>query len=320
MDGIMVDNWFMDEVLFSMPANSMHCSKAYATLLEAIILWDQLYYPYNIRSVWSKNETPLKHLLSPIDDWNEEGLEEAIKAFSRTVNQQKLSLSPFSSQIVGAGAIRYVALSAKNGLDYLPCSSRQEYLKNHLSPREFGGLLSQLKAQGFIDSLISDQISNTIRSFLGSTDFFIEVPALAQYIINNTPPDMTPAEFAFHLREEGPVIKYRQYLKELSNAFNADDVIELGYLQSLSKEVVSDVFSVGKGRLKRARFKLFPNFSFSTSTNIGDFGIAISPLGISGIWEITAQTFTRKNLTFLTDMTYCVTEDYRKNRSHQSSI
>lgn len=312
MKGIMVDNWFMEEVLFSMPDDSKCCSKEYANLLEAIVLWNQVYYPRNACSAWSINGTSLQHLLTPIDDWNEEGSEAAMDAFmlsEYTHKKQQLEFSPFPNPIVGVGALRYVTLSAKNGLDYLPCSARREYLKNHLSLKEFGDMLSCLKAQGFIDSLISDQIASVFQPFLSDPDFLFEMPALAQYIINCTPPDMTPAEFAIHLREEGPTIRYRQYLKEFSDAFRSENALELGYLQSISREVVSDVLAMGKRSIKSMHCRLFPSFSFSANTSIGEIGINISPTGISGTWSTAEKTFHRKNLTFLTDITQNIAQN-----------
>lgn len=55
MQGILMDNWSIENIIVCVYENdNKSYSKEYIDLLEAIILWDELYYPDNTYSSWWK--------------------------------------------------------------------------------------------------------------------------------------------------------------------------------------------------------------------------------------------------------------------------
>lgn len=50
---------------------------------------------------------------------------------------------------------------------------------------------------------------------------------LVNFIIDNATNDMSPIDFAFHLKNEGTVVKYRSYLRKIEFALEKQDWKEL---------------------------------------------------------------------------------------------
>lgn len=265
--GIMLDNWFIEEALSYMLEGITCCSAAYADLLAAIVLWDKVYYPRNANSIWTTwDQCPLADYLIPIEDKEDEGYKEAVEAFHQDPHifekeyWRKFVMPGLPNEVIGVGALRYMAVSAKNNCDYLPSSQRQDFLKTYLSQKEFAEMVRYLTAQQFVDASIADYIIEVAQPFISGKEFFIEMPAFARYIIDNTPPEMTPVEYAFHLRTYNAVRHYRDYLQDMSTAAAKNDVLELGYLKSQARNAIAEVFvEVGTG-LGSKTAKVLPNF------------------------------------------------------------
>lgn len=313
--GIMVDNWFVEEAIFPASEDPRHCSAAYADLLAAIVLWDHVCYPYNANSVWANGgKHPLANFLIPIDDQDEEGYKKAVEEFYQdphifeTQYWRKWVLPNWTNEIVGVGALRYMALSAKHNCDYLPSSQRQEYLKSYLSQKGFSDLLGHLTAQQFIDASIADYIIEVARPFISDDGFFIEMPAFARYIIDHTPPEMTPVEYAFHLREYNSVRHYRNYLQKFTSAAAEANVLELGYLKAMAKDAIAEVFAeVGNDLLSKPT-QILPNFVLPTDP----LGVLENVLAI----KKTLQEADKKmHLVFLKELTSHTAKAFQRANS-----
>lgn len=72
MRDVMVDNWFLDNVMLDVQDGSLNNSVHYAEFLPVIVLWDNVYYPYNEMNRWRNNSINLKKYLIPLSEANEE--------------------------------------------------------------------------------------------------------------------------------------------------------------------------------------------------------------------------------------------------------
>ena len=315
--GVMVDNWLIEEMLFPATFGAEISSSASEKLITAIVLWDKVSYPRNHRSVWNKDNFLLADILTPIEDWNEDNqiVSPLIPSLDKkTHNEDIQNLFEPYSEIVKTGALHYMALSAKNHCDYLPCKSREKYLQKQLGVKQFGDLLSKMKAQNLINTEIKEQITETFQKFLEGQSFYVEAPNLADYIIGQTAPDISPIEHACELRKEKPVVAYREYIENLSKAFRDDDYLEFAYLQGLGKEVVEDVLTLEKGKIKGFNIKINPGFTFSVETRSGTIEITISLSGVSISAGSDKRTLQKRNLAFLTNLTsYAATHSHIKD-------
>lgn len=309
--GIMLDNWFIEEALSYMAEGITYGSTAYAELLAAIVLWDNVYYPRNANSVWATwDQNPLAKYLTPIDDEGEEGYREAVEAFHQYPHVfekqywRKLVKPGLPNEVVGVGALRYMSLSAKHNCDYLPSGQRQEFLKAHLSQEDFSSLMGHLTAQKVIDDAIADYVIQAAQPFLSPEGFFIEMPAFARFIIDHTPIGMSSIEFALHLKHEGPVCRYREYLQQFSVAAGERDVLKLQYLRSLVKEAFDTVVAKYGDDMKSGPTQILPAL-----LPPADLSSAIEK---AFVFEKMLRESDRKmRLVFLKDLTYHTTRAFQ---------
>lgn len=81
---------------------------------------------------------------------------------------------------------------------------------------------------------------------------------LVNFIIDNASNDMSPIDFAFHLKNEGTVVKYRSYLRKIEFALEKQDWKELRNLLRCSDDAVNSVISMDKKRLNGISVGIFP--------------------------------------------------------------
>ncbi len=309
MNNIMVDNWFMEEVIADIQNQKVHFSNYYAELLMAIVLWDEVYYPLNKYSWWDSIPSPVQNMLQPLEDSKEDGKNESIRKLCQYKGisdeefywlkwKEPILLDP--DDIVNSSAIRYLALSGKNGLDYLPCAKRKDFLRKYCSIENMQTVLSRIKLQGTLTKTIKEYYIETYKSLIDFSNLEIKMPVLVNFIIDNAPSDMSPIEFALHLKNEGAVVKYRRYLREIEVALEKQDWKELRYLLHCSEDAINSVILMDKKRLKGILVSIFPTPSMMFKHDKITATISTSPtLSI----EHFEKHFKKFNLMFLKDIT-----------------
>lgn len=276
----MVDNWFMENVIADINDNLIPKSRPYADLLSAIMLWDNVYYPANHHNWWLTYPSQIKDALQPIEDINEQYRDEAVKLYCHFLGKPgdtspvdaddiywyKQQMFPTTTAI-GEGAFRYMLLSNKYDCDYLPCEERQIFLRGFYSRERLMAGLTRMKFQSNFDKTIEDYYKETYRA-LDFSQLKFEMPVLANYIIDNTPPNMSPFDFALHLKHERALIEFRQYLELVENALEHQNWSSLRYLLKNSEDVINGVIAIDKKKIASIDMTVFPMPSISLSTDV----------------------------------------------------
>lgn len=316
MKNIMVDNWFMEEVVADINCNNARNSRRYADLLMAIVLWDEVYYPENAHNWWKSFPSQVQNVLQPIDDSNEEGFEQATDLYYHYNIYSKYAPYEYDydsciirSDIVESGALRYMMMSNKNGCDYLPCSKRQSFLLQYNNMQIAQRSLIRLKMQGNLDKSIEEYYTDTYRALLDFSDLKLEMPVLVHFIFDNTPNEMTPVDYAFHLKNEGAVIKYRQYLSQVEDALENQNWRDLRFLLRCSSDAVSEITSLDKKNLKSIGIKILPTPSILLEYN--GINATISSAPSFEIKKKIQNPFRKMHLTFLKDLTRYAINDMK---------
>lgn len=235
MNAIMVDNWLMQEVVWDSFCRDM--SEEYAKYLTAIVLWDEIYYPKNFKSTgWSQMPSKITSIVHPIDDSNE--------LFGDLAEQLYQSQYSDCSKVVAQDAIRYLILSDYMNCDYFPSGKRQEFLKEN-NPCGIVDNLNRFSYLHTLDTEINERFEEIFRR-LELTHFEIKRPVLVDFIIQNTPSDMSYVDFAIHLKHEGPVIQYRKYLEDIEKALEKNEWNVLIDMIHYSEDAVRKVISLDK--------------------------------------------------------------------------
>ena len=269
MNEVMVDNWLLEDIVDH--CNSPTVPDSLGVLLSAIVLWENVHYPMNPMSFfWSERDVSgtkwfpeinsIRNALSFFVDSNEEFSAEQ-KLFFR--NNRDL-FEKNTSEVIAAGALRYLSLSNKQGFDYLPCAERREFISKY--PDVCRKSINRIDTLSPLEKEI-DEFLDDLSSVYKDSYFSIKRPVLVNYIINNTPDDMSSVDYAFHLKNEGPVVAYRRYLVELEKAFNKQDLRELSRLRTYSKEVVQGIINMDV-TIGSADFSILPLPGISLTRSI----------------------------------------------------
>lgn len=239
MQGILVDNWSIENIVVDcdLKADKKSYNKEYIDLLEAIVLWDDLYYPENtFSSGWKyfAHNHSIRKIVKPLDYKEEEfsdEIEEILEGIDKTNN---------FTEIVSKGAVKYMLFSNKIGLNYFPCQKRCVFLEQS---NLFDNLkkINRFDIIGTFDKEIIKYYEE-LNDFFGKNLFTFELPLLADFIIQNTPDNMSNIDYAIKLRNDRHVVAYRKYLNEIEIAINNAKWNELLKFEEETKGLVRDIF------------------------------------------------------------------------------
>lgn len=264
MNAIMLDNWATQDVVFDAYNIKEDISESYGKLLSAIILWDKVYYPHNEKTVmWGlMKNSKIFSILNPLDDSSHLFEKEACNIFDEYYKNIETS-------IIAKEGIRYLLLSNFMGIDYLPSSKRGSFFEKCTSDN-FWPKLSRYDFIGILDKEINDYFEEYNDKF-GRKVFDIRRPVLTDFIIQNTPCNMSYLEFAMQLRNEKCIVQYRKYLTDLEIALENRDWTKLAELFILSHEAVSKVCHLDKKSIGNIDVAVipFPSINFSKEIEVG---------------------------------------------------
>lgn len=261
MQGVLIDNWSIENIIDCVyEEDSKSYNKEYIDLLEAIVLWDDLYYPENTYSLWKEyidQDHSIRKIIKPIQDdekeFNDE-VEEILKGMDNDNN---------FTEIVNKGAVKYVLFSNKNGLNYFPSEKRCVFLEQS---NLFNGI--NINRFDFVRTLDKEIIKyyEELNDFFGKNVFSFELPLLADFIIQNTPNNMSHIDYAIKLKKDRDVIAYREYLNEIEMAINNGQWKKLFKFKEETKGLVEDIFKA-KEVVDSISVNLLalPSFSISTA-------------------------------------------------------
>lgn len=303
MNRVMVDNWFLGEVVRYLRSPEENPSRPYAELLMALVLWDEVCYPENgLSRSWAGNSLPAD-CLCPIDDSRREladGARELLMLYAAgdPGHDPYFLWMQDPESIVNAAALRYLMLSAKHGCDYLPSTRRQAFLKAHENPKHMKDLLLRMRMLGTLDEAAEAYYRESLQALLDFSELKLAMPVLADYILDGTPAGMTPVEYALQLRQEGPVIRYRAYLARVEQALEAQDWKQLRQLLAASREAVEGVLALDRKRTGSVTVKLLP-----TPSVVVNYGGVKGELSASPGLSFELKPGRKMHLTFLKELT-----------------
>jgi len=260
MKKVLIDNWsieeFVSQVIFKSPDDY---DSRFFGILEAILLWDEIYYPQNNKSiVWKESASNiprlncLEHILKPIE----------IHPDDKTTNLFLRLFPDMESVIVGQGAVWYSAESAKNGLDYYPCQRRVKYI-------EKTELFKKIHNNNIRRDLI-DQFNAEVRNiydeymkYYPGVQIEYDFPYIADYLLKESEGD--PLRYTIERRKSADIIELKQIFTKIEENICAGYIGKaIDYkndIEHMVKEIVN-----GK-RLPTGSVGLLPSISIDFDVN-----------------------------------------------------
>lgn len=286
MNSIMVDNWLIQDIAVSTLNNTNQLSDNYAKFLSALILWDKIYYPMNEMSFgWSKLSTDtISGVLNSFSDFDYLFEEEALTLYNEFYKDEE-------TRTIAQGAIRYLLLSNHLGLDYLPISERSNFLKTH-NPQDIIKKIDRFDYISILDSSIEEHYQEFNRIF--KRDIFrIQKPVLVDFIIQNTPKEMSYIDFALHLKNEGPVVQYRKYLSDIEDALEKREWYILNEMLKSSEEIVTKTVNMDRKSIGTITLDIVPVPAISFSK---EFSLSRKKFHLSFLEDLTRFAFNGRKI------------------------
>lgn len=316
MSKILIDNWFMNEVVNEINNDSICTFNYYSDLLMAIVLWDKVYYPCNDYDYWTQIPSEVMNALEPFDDtnknWNKESIEQLYKF--KNISSENYYWQNWNNPIlldptdcIESSAIRYLMLCKYNEFDYLPHPCRKKFILNYLDEKSTKNFLLRMNIQKNFSDEIKNYYIEAYKSLVDFSDLKIEIPILSKYIFDNSAP-MSAVDYAFHLKNEGPVIKYREFLNKIEFAFENQNWKELRELIYYSNDAVNSVLKIDNRGLNNISVKILPIPSIIFGNNDFEMNLSSTPFLTLRHFE---KHFKKFNFVFLKDLTKYAINDMK---------
>ncbi len=253
MKNVLIDNWSLEELTIDLnnPINLLR-NKAFHNILEAIVLWDNIYFPRNEHSgFWNymSHEMNFKDFLLEYQDDNE-------FYNSAELLYEKYCKEKYTKNLA-CGAIRYSLLAEDIGFDYLPCEKRGQFIHEskicNIMTEEKG-----LYVNGQINNSITRKdlckpINHEVKSYFkefneyyGKDVFEFKLPVLANYIINTKPHEMTYFEYAKSLKKSLSVKLFLKYLNDVEIEISKGNFIPCYRFKNDVQELVEDICKIDR--------------------------------------------------------------------------
>ena len=220
MADILIDNWTLQRAAVSINdvyENIAAPNDDYIRLVEAIILWDNVYFLDNEYSQYWKKffwRFGYQNYLAPFSTGKVEDYE---------IFQQKNS----ENSIIEESALKYSTFCNKNNIAYLPCKERAEYLKQC----DFiASYVNRKDVMNLLDKTLAEYYVSLNRRF-GTDKIRFSFPVLFDFIAANTT-DKFFLQTALQVRSEKEVIQFRKWLSSF------EQQLQQGALQELEKLLV----------------------------------------------------------------------------------
>lgn len=253
MRNVLIDNWSLEELIIDLnnPINLLR-NKAFHNILEAIVLWDNIYFPNNEHSgFWNymSYEKDFNGFLLEYQDNND-------FHNSSELLYEKYCKGKYTKNLA-YGAIRYSMVAENLGFDYLPCEKRGQFIQDSnicsIMTEEKGVYVNGQVSSSITRKDFCSPINHEVKSFFkefndyyGKNVFDLKLPVLANYIINTKPQQMTYFEYAKNLKKSLSVKLFLKYLNDVEVEISKGNFIPCYKFQKDVKELVEDICKVDK--------------------------------------------------------------------------
>ena len=248
MSKILVDNWQMEDlILNSVDTSSGHLSKAYGDILNAIVLWDEIYYPQNIRSqAWNyhrlSSDLNVANVIKPLKD-DDFFAKESQEIYEKYFKGKATS-------VVAEGAIRYSLLSNSYNMGYLPSEKRAEFFDTINNIETFEKMFkicikNRKNSLEMLDNIIEERFLE-LKSHLPMIKWNFQYPVLIDYIKYNCNDESSYIDVALEIKREKEVVRYRKYIDKFEKALEEENVREIMQFDKAIQEIVDDILKISE--------------------------------------------------------------------------
>lgn len=230
MGAVLIDNWTLHNITY-LPVSSckdISYINDLENLLMAILLWDEICFWDNGKTVWWKEAPQAASELPPLT-----GL-----VLTPEVDCKVSSIR--ETDVIASGAQQYLLIAEQYGLDYLPKQERRQYLtsQNYYC-------LKNVVWQKFVMEEVEKSVQEYYRDLvklIGNAQMHFQFPLLLDYIRSQAG-DTDYITAALHMRQTGPLCNMRSWIEDLHNFIDSGNWDEVKYSIKNVKDIVSAIHS-----------------------------------------------------------------------------
>lgn len=248
MSDIIIDNWTLQRAAININNTYEHLetpNEEYIRLIEAIILWDNVYFIENeFSSVWQDIlwRFGYKKYLTPFPN----------KSFKDVTLKAKEQYT--TNTLIQEGAVKYSSFCNTHHVAYLPCKERAIFLRKCNFIEEY---INRKDIMNFLDKTIFDYYKSLNERF-GTNKIRFSFPVLFDYVAANSN-DNFFLRTALRIKEQKEVVLFRKWLSDTEKNLQSGNLKELEKLLIYLPKLIEDLTKV------------------TTKTKMFDFQIALTP-------------------------------------------
>ncbi len=234
MADIVIDNWTLQRAAVSINNTYEHLAtpnEEYVRLIEAVILWDNVYFLNNeFSGAWKDIlwRFGYQNYLTPFSggSLDDEDFGE---------NRQ----NTIYNDIIQKGAIKYSNFCNKHHVAYLPSRERAEYLKQCNFIEAY---INRKDVMNFLDKTLVDYYTSVNERF-GVNKIKFSFPVLFDFVAANTT-DNFFLKTALQIREEKEVVQFRKWLSDIEQNLQCGNLLELEKLLVYLPDLINNLTKV----------------------------------------------------------------------------
>lgn len=273
MKGLLLDNWTLENIAFNCIHDKEDFSNELITLVEVIVLWDDVYYFDNGRTYWKtvlsdNNFSYICDLLKPVSVTD--------RSFY-LANAEREYLKKYSdsySSVVAQGAIEFLNLANDLSLSYMPFEKRAKFIAQH-QLRNINDLYNRNK----IFEKIEDDVKKyylDLNNIIAEAKVSIKPHLLFNYVSNRCNSISDLIKSALELKEYSNVQNYKEWVTEFENKLANGDLTQLTNLLNDIKKIENEIIY---GSFKEPLKPAF-NAGFNFLTMQPSFGLTINLMNL----------------------------------------
>lgn len=253
MREVLIDNWSLEDMVFDLyDTDRLLSNPSFHNILEAIVLWDNIYFPNNeYSSFWkmTSKESDIGRYIQSYGDSND--FEDYSSFLYKSYFKKK-----YTENVV-CGAIRYSLIADKKGFDYLPCQKRSEFIQksnvyNILNEEKSkymnGCMVNSIMRNDFVEVVNREvkEYFDDFNAFYGKNVFELKMPVLANYIINTKPYEVSYFEYAYMLKRKLAVKQFLKYLSSVEKDISEGNFVSCNRFAKDMRELVDDICGIDR--------------------------------------------------------------------------
>lgn len=272
MSQVLIDNWTLERAFTNINdvnEGISEPSNEYASLIEAMLLWDKIsYLDTSFSAFWCNrisfsNQNSFFKPVAPPDIYPYESL-----------------LVGEKHGIIAQGAIEYWKISQRLGINFILTDERADFLSRYPPYRES---LSRLNIARFVDEEL-EKYYKDINAKLGKNFIKFQFPALFDYVRANTSNSKDYFKTACEIRNDRDIARFRSWLQKFDESINSGNIQKVNEILSYISTIITDIDRRFQSKQKvQLQIGLSPGIALDAST--------ISRSGVSTLFNLS---FLRK--------------------------